>query len=96
MVFKTEVCGKKGDARVGVVGRLFGLIVLMMMLSGCGVAAVTAATAYAVGQTKSNRTERMSAYSGYVSDMERVNLERESRGLGRVDVMSYEEWRGNR
>jgi len=74
-------------------GRLICVgLVMVILCQGCAVAALTAASAYAVSSIKAKNTEQKKAYDDYKLEMEKINIERVKAGMETLPIKSFEEW----
>lgn len=64
------------------------LAAICALLQGCVVAAV----GVGVGAVKAGKAKQKDAYANYLTEMEKVNLEREKANLQLRPIMSYDEW----
>ena len=71
---------------------LIFLAFVSVVSSGCGVALLTAAAGYTVSAIGEKNATKDKAYSDYNVAMQRLNMERESKGLAPNQVMSQSEW----
>jgi len=58
------------------------------LCQGCAVGAVAAG----VGAAKYGSAKQKEAYGKYLTEMEKLNLEREKAGLETRPIMTYQEW----
>lgn len=72
---------------------LIVLVLVGLMLSGCGVAALTIATGYTVSAIGQKNTDQRRAYTDYLVKTEQLNLERHKAGLEPLPIKSFDEWR---
>lgn len=68
------------------------VLTMAMLTCGCGIAALTAASAYAVSSIGSKNTEQKKAYNDYLATMHKINSDRIKAGLAPEPVKSFEEW----
>lgn len=68
---------------------LIGTALIPVFASGCALAAVTAG----VGAVKYGNSKQQQVYQEYVSDMEKLNFEREKEKLEIRPIVSYEDWK---
>ncbi len=64
------------------------LFVIILLITGCHVPALQ----YGDAAQKNAETSRLSAYTDYVLKMEKLNVEREVKGLQRRPILSRNEW----
>ena len=64
------------------------MITAATLTQGCLVAAIGAG----VGAAKMGSAKQKAAYASYVTEMEKINLEREKANLKTRPIMTYEEW----
>lgn len=75
--------------------KLIALVVLsVFLLSGCGVALLTAASAYAVSSIGKKNTEQKEAYDKYKLEMEKLNIERQKAKMEPLPIKTFDEWLG--
>ena len=72
--------------------KVIAILACVMMLSGCGLAALTAAGAYAYQAGSSKHTDRLDKYSQYKIGMEQANIERAKAGLPEQPIMTFDQW----
>lgn len=78
---------------------LVGILAISLVTSGCGLGIMAAGIGYAVSSSKKGdaevakaEAELQKAYNEYKLGMERVNIERESKGLKPQPILPIEEW----
>ena len=72
--------------------KVIAILACMWLLSGCALAALTAAGAYAYSAGSSKHTERLDKYNQYKLDMEKVNIERAKANLPAQPIMTFDQW----
>ena len=75
------------------------LLISLVIMNGCGLGIMAAGIGYAVSSSKKGDAEVAKAeadlqksYNEYKLGMERINTERESKGLKPQPILSIEEW----
>ena len=64
------------------------MIITASLTQGCLIAAVGAG----IGAAKYGSAKQKEAYAKYITDMEKINLEREKAKLEPRPIMTYEQW----
>lgn len=64
------------------------LLVLLPLLQGCGIGMLMAGS----GASKAGTAQLMTAYTTYVLEMEKINIEREKSKLPPRKILNKEDW----
>ncbi len=78
---------------------LVGILVISLVTSGCGLGVMAWGIGYAVSSSKKGdaeiaraEAEIQKSYNEYKLGMEKINIERESKGLKPQPILPIEEW----
>ena len=79
---------------------LVGILLISLAAPGCGLGVLAGGIGYAVSSSKSSDADRTKAeaelqksYNDYKLGMERINMERECKGLKPQPILTIEEWK---
>jgi len=64
---------------------------MCFLLQGC-IPLLVGTAVYGISKNQQNKTERLKTYNMYRIEMEKLNIDRETKGLEPVEVESYEAW----